>query len=82
MKRLIPAAALLACLALAGCSHTFEGIKKDTKQNEPAVAQALKSAGNSVSVASQKAAKAIEKGSNQAAQAQKKHEENPQSSKS
>lgn len=75
MKKLVPAAVLLVGLALAGCAHTAEGIKQDTKQDEPAVAHAIREAGNATAVASQKAAKAVETGSGKAAEAQKKHEE-------
>lgn len=74
MKTFIPAAALLLCFAVAGCSHTAQGLKQDTKADEPAVAHALRQAGNDAAVASQHAAKAIEKGSGNAAKAQKQHE--------
>lgn len=62
MKTFIIAAALLSCAGLAGCSNTAQGLKQDTKQNAPKVAQEFRKAGNAAASATQKAANNLTKG--------------------
>jgi len=74
-KKWLAAPALLALLAsAAGCAHTAEGLKQDTEQNAPKVAQAMRQAGNAAAKATNKAAKGIEKASDKDAAQSQTHE--------
>jgi predicted small secreted protein len=68
MKTLAAFFGLVLCLCLAGCTHTEQGLKQDTQQNEPKVAHALRKAGHEAALATQKAASSVQKEAGKEAQ--------------